>query len=146
MSEEHLFSETFRIHCCFISGTLVTSARGRLCSVGRFGVGVGAGGWWGGQAVLVDSDGRDVLVDQQGQLEGVPAHLEVDRPRDGGWCGDEWERRRRVMSWAGPWPVDEGWWRPEGASRRAYLQVVADPGPPLLLVRAGRWWLDAVYG
>ena len=28
MSEEHLFSETFRIHCCFISGTLVTSARG----------------------------------------------------------------------------------------------------------------------
>ncbi|PZU33676.1 MAG: ImpB/MucB/SamB family protein [Actinomyces sp.] len=97
-------------------------------------------------AVLVDSDGRDVLVDQQGQLEGVPAHLEVDRPRDGGWCGDEWERRRRVMSWAGPWPMDEGWWRPEGASRRAYLQVVADPGPPLLLVRAGRWWLDAVYG
>ena len=49
------------------------------------------------------------------------------------------------MSWAGPWPVDEGWWRPEGASRRAYLQVLADSGPPLLLVRAGRWWLDAVY-
>ena len=45
-------------------------------------------------AVLVDSEGRDVLVDQQGQLEGVPAHLEVDRFRDGGWCGDQWERRR----------------------------------------------------
>ena len=64
-----------------------------------------------------------------------------------GWggAGDGWEESRRVVSWAGPWPVDEGWWRPEGASRRAYLQVVADLGPPLLLVRAGRWWLDAVY-
>ena len=96
-------------------------------------------------AVLVDAEGRDVLVDRQGQLEGVPARLEVERPRDGGWGGGGWARRRRVVSWAGPWPVDEGWWRPEGASRRAYLQVVADPGPPLLLVRAGRWWLDAVY-
>ncbi|MCZ0856547.1 DNA polymerase Y family protein [Actinomyces israelii] len=96
-------------------------------------------------AVLVDAEGRDVLVDRQGQLEGVPARLEVDRPQDGGWGGGRWEGHRRVVSWAGPWPVDEGWWRPEGASRRAYLQVVADPGPPLLLVRAGRWWLDAVY-
>ena len=52
---------------------------------------------------------------------------------------------RRVVSWAGPWPVDEGWGRPEGAARRAYLQVVTDTGPPLLLVRSGRWWLDAVY-
>lgn len=56
-----------------------------------------------------------------------------------------WEGECGIVSWAGPWPVDEGWWRPGGASRRAYLQVVPDQGPPLLLVRSGRWWLDAVY-
>ena len=96
-------------------------------------------------AVLVDAEGGDVVVDRQGQLDGVPVWLEVERLRDEGWSSGGREGRRRVMSWAGPWPVDEGWWRPEGASRRAYLQVLADSGPPLLLVRAGRWWLDAVY-
>ena len=50
-----------------------------------------------------------------------------------------------MLLWAGPWPVDEGWWTPQGPSRRAYLQVVTDIGPPRLLVRSGRWWLDAVY-
>ena len=98
-------------------------------------------------AVLVDAGGGEVVVDRQGQLSAVPARLEVERAPCEGWggAGDGWEESRRVVSWAGPWPVDEGWWRPEGASRRAYLQVVADLGPPLLLVRAGRWWLDAVY-
>ena len=96
-------------------------------------------------AVLVDAEGGDVVVDRQGQLDGVPVWLEVERLRDETWSSGGREGRRRVMSWAGPWPVDEGWWRPEGASRRAYLQVLADSGPPLLLVRAGRWWLDAVY-
>ena len=96
-------------------------------------------------AVLVDAEGGDVVVDRQGQLDGVPVWLEVERLRDETWSIGGREGRRRVMSWAGPWPVDEGWWRPEGGSRRAYLQVLADSGPPLLLVRAGRWWLDAVY-
>ena len=98
-------------------------------------------------AVLVDAGGGEVVVDRQGQLSAVPARLAVERAPCEGWggAGDGWEESRRVVSWAGPWPVDEGWWRPEGASRRAYLQVVADLGPPLLLVRAGRWWLDAVY-
>lgn len=93
--------------------------------------------------LLADADGREVLVSAQGQLEHVPAVLGLSRAGAavaGGGSGE-----RRVVSWAGPWPVDEGWWRPEGASRRAYLQVVTDTGPPLLLVRSGRWWLDAVY-
>lgn len=92
---------------------------------------------------LADDEGREVLVSAQGQLEGVPAVL--DLARGGVVVGLVGSGERRVLSWAGPWPVDEGWWRPEGASRRAYLQVVTDTGPPLLLVRSGRWWLDAVY-
>lgn len=95
---------------------------------------------------LTDADGREVLVSAQGQLEGVPAVLDLPRGgAAGGAAGVVGGGERRVVSWAGPWPVDEGWWRPEGPSRRAYLQVVTDTGPPLLLVRSGRWWLDAVY-
>lgn len=93
--------------------------------------------------LLTDADGREVLVSAQGQLEGLPGVLEL--PRAGTGPAGSGPGRRRVVSWAGPWPVDEGWWRPEGASRRAYLQLVTDTGPPLLLVRSGRWWLDAVY-
>ncbi|AYD89863.1 DNA polymerase Y family protein [Actinomyces sp. 2119] len=99
--------------------------------------------------------GEDLDVDVQGQLLGTPAHLEVSCPeavclRDRRAClgcvpGACSPHRLRVRSWAGPWPVSEAWWRPGGASRRAYLQVVPELGPPLLLVRAGQWWLDAVY-
>ncbi|WP_127841965.1 DNA polymerase Y family protein [Actinomyces wuliandei] len=108
---------------------------------------------------LASALGEDLDVDVQGQLLGTPDHLEVSCPealclRDQRAClgcapGEEPgtcpSHRLRVRSWAGPWPVSEAWWRPGGASRRAYLQVVPDLGPPLLLVRAGRWWLDAVY-
>ncbi|WP_103064301.1 DNA polymerase Y family protein [Actinomyces qiguomingii] len=107
-------------------------------------------------AVLLDAHGRDVGVDRQGQLTAVPAAVAVDRSGEGvmpsrlsQWSGgDESESRpmrRRVILWGGPWPVDEHWWRPGGASRRAYLQVITDAGPPLLLARAGRWWVDGVY-
>ncbi|WP_396027304.1 DNA polymerase Y family protein [Actinomyces ruminicola] len=106
-------------------------------------------------ARLLDADGRDVGVDLQGQLTAAPADMAVEYSGEGhaasrwgtGWDGDSGSRptRVRVLSWAGPWPVDEHWWRPGGASRRAYLQVVVDVGPPLLLARSGRWWVDGVY-
>lgn len=50
-----------------------------------------------------------------------------------------------VLAWAGPWAIDEGWWRPQGRRRRAYLQIVAEQIPPLLLVREGKWMLEALY-
>lgn len=103
-------------------------------------------------ARLLDDGGNDVGVDAQGQLAAVPARIGLDRghaapPEWGGWGEqlEDWHGERRIVSWAGPWPVDEHWWRPEGASRRAYLQVVTAAGPPLLLARAGRWWIDGVY-
>lgn len=97
-------------------------------------------------ASLLDAGGDDVPVDALGMLGAVPARVEVEPggDGDGGWA-DAVVGTHPVVSWGGPWPVEEGWWRPEGVSRRAYLQVVTDVGPPLLLVRAGRWWLDAVY-
>ena len=96
---------------------------------------------------LTDVRGRELGVDIHGQLDGVPGFLAIgdgvhdaDGVVDGGAV-----RGESVLLWAGPWPVDEGWWAPQGPSRRAYLQVVTDIGPPRLLVRSGRWWLDAVY-
>ena len=99
---------------------------------------------------LTDARGRELGVDIHGQLDGVPGFLAIgdgvhdaDGVVDGGAGGAV--RREPVLLWAGPWPVDEGWWTPQGPSRRAYLQVVTDTGPPRLLVRSGGWWLDAVY-
>ena len=99
-------------------------------------------------ARLTDVHGRELGVDIHGQLDGVPGFLSIG---DGvansavDNAGDGEVGMESVLLWAGPWPVDEGWWTPQGASRRAYLQVVTDTGPPRLLVRSGGWWLDAVY-
>jgi protein ImuB len=73
-------------------------------------------------------------------------------------------KRRPVLAWAGPWPVDERWWDEEAARRRARFQVVVAgdatvdrddppetgesgvPGTALLLVlEGGRWWVEAIY-
>lgn len=87
---------------------------------------------------LLDAQGAEVLVDAQGQLSQTPWSVVMS-----GAPG--LPERAQVRSWGGPWPVNEGWWRPAGPSRRAYLQVLPQEGPALLLVRSARWWLDAVY-
>ncbi|MDW5323056.1 DNA polymerase Y family protein [Plantactinospora sp. KLBMP9567] len=51
-----------------------------------------------------------------------------------------------IVSWAGPWPVDERWWAPAEARRRARFQVGLTDGTALLLsLTGGRWWVEAVY-
>jgi protein ImuB len=53
---------------------------------------------------------------------------------------------KRVVAWAGPWPVEERWWDPAGHRRRARVQVLDDTGTAhLLAVEGGRWWLEATY-
>ncbi|MGH4018944.1 MAG: DNA polymerase Y family protein, partial [Pseudonocardiaceae bacterium] len=76
-------------------------------------------------------------------LTGAPHRVAVDgRPP------------RRVLSWAGPWPVTERWWEPGGGRRCARLQAVLDaepggePGEPLAVLLArtgGRWQVEGVY-
>ncbi|MQA13299.1 MAG: DNA polymerase Y family protein [Pseudonocardiaceae bacterium] len=94
-------------------------------------------------AEVLDDIGRVVGVSGRGVLGGVPHRVAVDgRPP------------RRVLSWAGAWPVDERWWEPGGGLRCARLQAVLDvehgdgSGGPLavLLARtAGRWQVEGVY-
>ncbi len=51
-----------------------------------------------------------------------------------------------IVGWAGPWPVDERWWAPEEASRRARFQVALGDGRALLLcLTDGDWTVEAIY-
>lgn len=51
-----------------------------------------------------------------------------------------------ITGWAGPWPVDERWWEPAAARRRARFQVcLADGAALLLAVEGGRWLVEASY-
>ncbi|MGH4015072.1 MAG: DNA polymerase Y family protein [Pseudonocardiaceae bacterium] len=94
-------------------------------------------------AEVLDDAGRVIGVSGRGVLSGVPHRVAVDgRPP------------RRVLSWAGPWPVEERWWEPGGGRRCARLQAVLDAEPgghagePLavLLTRAeGCWRVEGFY-
>jgi protein ImuB len=57
-----------------------------------------------------------------------------------------------VLSWAGPWPVEERWWEPGGGRRCARLQAVLDAVRPaeepvavLLACQTGRWRVEGIY-
>ena len=88
---------------------------------------------------LLDAQGDSIRVTGRGMFSADPARLTV-RGRDEPLC---W--------WAGPWPVDEGWWddRPEagqGGSRTARAQVLLeDERAFLLCYRQRRWYLEGSY-
>ncbi|MEU4802046.1 DNA polymerase Y family protein [Actinosynnema sp. NPDC023587] len=87
---------------------------------------------------LVDEAGADVVVTGYAELVVRPHRLV-----HGG-------RARKVVAWAGPWPVDERWWDDEHAVRAARLQVLgaAPDGAELafLLIRTGgKWAVEGVY-
>lgn len=93
---------------------------------------------------VTDSDGAAVTVSERGMLSAGPARVTSVR-------GDT----RRIIAWAGPWPLDEKWWEPpvehqdneprvQGAAHR--VQVVDDTGCGWLLVFDRRgWWTEARY-
>ncbi len=86
-------------------------------------------------AVVLDADGTPVGVSARLDLTGEPAALVVERSQP-----------VEIRGWAGPWPVDERWWAPEEARRRARFQVVLADGRALLLSLAGgHWVVEAIY-
>lgn len=93
------------------------------------------------QVRLLSRAARDVTVTAEALLSDVPSALS--------WGNG----RYRVAAWAGPWPVDTGWWGPE-AQKVARLQVVGQaenerhPRAWLLLWLGGgvgRWRIEAGY-
>ncbi|WP_229073752.1 DNA polymerase Y family protein [Actinoplanes sp. DH11] len=86
-------------------------------------------------ATVRDERGEPVGVSARLELTGAPATIAIEKRPPAG-----------ITGWAGPWPVDERWWAPEEARRRARFQVTLEDGRALLLSLAqGRWQVDAIY-
>jgi protein ImuB len=90
------------------------------------------------EAEVVDEASVPVAVTARGLVTGEPWRIRLGRH----WCP--------VASWAGPWPVDEGWWLAgsgAGSGRAARFQVVGVDGRAWLLCwRApGSWEVEAAY-
>jgi protein ImuB len=84
---------------------------------------------------VLDTDGRPLEVTERGELTGRPVRVSGIPGSDDG----------PVAAWAGPWPVGERWWT-GGGRRRAYLQVLLEDGPGVLVaLEAGEWWLEGIY-
>ncbi|MEU8230901.1 DNA polymerase Y family protein [Actinoplanes sp. NPDC048967] len=86
-------------------------------------------------AVVLDADRRPVGVSARLELTGDPTFLLIGPAAP-----------VVIAGWAGPWPVDERWWAPAEARRRARFQVSLDDGRALLLsLAAGHWAIEAIY-
>ncbi|KWV34250.1 DNA polymerase Y family protein [Micromonospora rifamycinica] len=86
-------------------------------------------------ATVHDAAGEPVVVSARLVVSAAPARLCV-----GGSDPAE------IVGWSGPWPLDERWWVPTEAHRRARFQVcLADGAALLLAVQAGRWLVEAIY-
>lgn len=82
-----------------------------------------------------DEHDRPVIVSGRGDVSSTPTRVSRD--------GVHW---RSVVSWAGPWLLDERWWDADRARRRARFQLVDDEGEAILAyVEGGRWWLAGTY-
>ena len=83
---------------------------------------------------VLGADGSLLSVSGRGDLNADPDVVAI-----GG-------RRRRVVAWAGPWPLLDRWWDRRGRRRLARLQVVLDDGSAhLLAVEQRRWSLMGTH-
>ncbi len=86
-------------------------------------------------------EGWPVKVSRRGMLDAAPARVSFARSAMGSLGSSV-----MITSWAGPWPVEERWWDPSSARRRARMQIVtADGCAHVLALEGGDWWLEATY-
>ena len=84
---------------------------------------------------VTDSQGGPVTVGGRGEASAPPWQFT-----------DSTGSSRTVVAWAGPWPLDERWWRPPARRRQARFQLVLNDGSAhLCVLEAGRWWREATY-
>ena len=84
---------------------------------------------------VLDEEGAMVLVNGRGATSAAPTVV----ARPGGSA-------LRVISWAGPWPVEGRWWDAAQHRRQARYQVVLSDGSAhLLAIEQGNWWLQGTY-
>jgi protein ImuB len=85
---------------------------------------------------LLCAAGRPVTADDRGVLMSVPASFVPPGP-GGAPSGDG---HRRVVAWAGPWPVQERWWDAAGSTLVQRVQIIEDTGDAWLLALDARGW------
>lgn len=88
--------------------------------------------------MVLDGAGAMVGVGGRGSISASPAVLRIEGP----------DRRAdvQIVAWAGPWPVEERWWDPISARRRARFQLLlADGRACLVAIESRRWHLVAWY-
>ncbi|MPV35763.1 DNA polymerase Y family protein [Georgenia subflava] len=96
-------------------------------------------------ARLVDAVGAEVRVDARGTTSGAPARVVVLPHAPTAAPGPVEPGEYPLLAWAGPWHGTERWWSGQGR-RRAYVQVVPDGAPALLLaLEQGAWRVEGVY-
>jgi protein ImuB len=122
----------------------------RLVTTPDDGKPAGSGPPWPGRlptpspALVLTQPQPAVVVDEAGTPVGVSARLELTGDPAGLLIGNN--PQVEITGWAGPWPVDERWWAPVEARRRARFQVgVADGRAFLLSLSGGHWAVEAIY-
>ena len=86
-------------------------------------------------ALVLDSDGDPVDLDDRGLLSGDPTRFSVDG-----------RTLLSITGWAGPWPIALRWWDATSSRRASRFQVLDDAGSAWLLVLEGHlWWAEARY-
>ncbi len=81
-----------------------------------------------------DDEGRPVQVSGRGEISAPPAVLTTS------------SGRRRVVAWAGPWPIEQRWWSSDQARRLARFHLVTEEGTAHLVgVEQQRWSILATY-
>jgi protein ImuB len=90
---------------------------------------------WPVPATVTTAEGALVRISGRLGMNGAPAWVTVgDSPP------------AEVVSWAGPWPVEERWWAPAEADRQVRFRMLLADGRALLLaLSGGNWFLEAVY-
>ncbi|GAA4422589.1 DNA polymerase Y family protein [Georgenia halophila] len=92
---------------------------------------------------LLDAGGGDVRVDARGTASSTPTRVLVPPPGKSAPVVRAGEYP--LLAWAGPWHGTERWWSEQGR-RRAYVQVVPEGVPALLLaLERGAWCVEGVY-
>ncbi len=93
---------------------------------------------------VIDECGMTVTVSGRGELSAPPAHMRRHLTKSRGNTRErDWVN---VVAWAGPWLLDERWWDPQRARRRARFQLVTSDGEAVLVfVQEGKWWLAGTY-
>ena len=92
---------------------------------------------------IVDKDKNLLRVSARHELSAEPAQIIIS------------QQSYKIVSWAGPWPIEEKWWDTARSRRLVRLQVVIEKLMPdesrqvqalLVALEHGEWSIAAIYG